>query len=252
MSGGTAGVWGSVLAAGDAQDALRRIETVNRVVTADRARTDQFAQVADGARAAAVTADRGAEQAVLRAADVDEAYSRMTALLDAARARLAALDARAQQLAAVEEAQRQLAELQRQADAAALARAATATARVVPADYFALYRAAAATCPGLPWTVVAAIGQVETGHGTNVAVSSAGAQGPMQFMPATFAAYAVDGDGDGRRDIMSPAESVYLCANGGGKPGGLSAAIWQYNHADWYVAMVLRIAGQLAASPPPR
>jgi membrane-bound lytic murein transglycosylase B len=134
----------------------------------------------------------------------------------------------------------------------ATARAAAARAAPVPSDMFSLYRAAAPTCPGLPWSVLAAIGQVETGHGRNTNVSSKGATGPMQFLPSTFAAYAVDGDRDGVLDIRSPADAVYtaaryLCRNGGGSPTSLRGAIWNYNHADWYVAMVLRIAAQLAA-----
>ena len=58
-----------------------------------------------------------------------------------------------------------------------------------PADLLALYQRAATTCPGLPWGVLAAIGQVETDHGRNKAVSSAGAMGPMQFLPSSWAAY---------------------------------------------------------------
>ena len=102
------------------------------------------------------------------------------------------------------------------------------------------------------WTILAAIGQVESGHGRNASTSYAGAQGPMQFMPATFAAYAVDGDRDGDKDIMDPADAIfsaahYLCANGGGHgASGLHNAIWHYNHAEWYVALVLKLAGQLA------
>ena len=80
-----------------------------------------------------------------------------------------------------------------------------------------LYVAAAKTCPGMSWTLLAAIGQVESGHGANPGTSYAGAQGPMQFMPSTFASYGVDGDEDGDRDIMDPADAVfsaahYLCA----------------------------------------
>ena len=77
----------------------------------------------------------------------------------------------------------------------------------------------------------------------------------MQFMPATFAAYGVDGDRDGFADIHNPVDAIfsaahYLCANGGGRgPASLARAIWHYNHADWYVALVLKIAGQLAAKP---
>ncbi|MCZ3387211.1 MAG: lytic transglycosylase domain-containing protein, partial [Actinomycetia bacterium] len=82
--------------------------------------------------------------------------------------------------------------------------------------------------------------------------SSAGAMGPMQFLPSTFAAYAVDGDGDGIADIWNPADSIYsaaryLCANGaGGGPRALYNALYRYNPADWYVIMVVRVAGELA------
>lgn len=119
-------------------------------------------------------------------------------------------------------------------------------------EYFRLYHSAALTCAGLSWTVLAAIGQVETGHGRNMSTSSAGARGPMQFMPQTFAAYGVDGDRDGRIDIYNPADAIfsaahYLCANRGGTgPAGLRQAVWRYNHADWYVDMVLALAVRYA------
>jgi membrane-bound lytic murein transglycosylase B len=72
-------------------------------------------------------------------------------------------------------------------------------------------------------------------------------------MPATWRAYGVDGDGDGKADIMNPYDAIpgaakYLCANGAGKGGkSLYRAVWHYNHADWYVALVLKLAGQYAA-----
>jgi membrane-bound lytic murein transglycosylase B len=75
----------------------------------------------------------------------------------------------------------------------------------------------------------------------------------MQFEPGTFAAYAVDGDHDGQTNIMDPADAIftaahYLCANGAGRgPSALSAAILHYNHAAWYVEMVLKLAGMYAS-----
>ena len=66
----------------------------------------------------------------------------------------------------------------------------------IPAEMLTLYQAAAATCPGLPWTVLAAIGTVESDNGQSTmpgvhsGANGAGAEGPMQFLPASFAEYA--------------------------------------------------------------
>ncbi|MEV4836302.1 lytic transglycosylase domain-containing protein [Nonomuraea sp. NPDC049486] len=131
-------------------------------------------------------------------------------------------------------------------------RAAVTTGR--PGSYLELYQQAATRCPGLSWTVLAAIGQVESGHGRNNGPSSAGALGPMQFMPATWKAYGVDGDGDGKKDIWSPYDAVpgaanYLCAVGAGQGGEkLRKAVWHYNHSWDYVNKVLGIADAYARS----
>lgn len=128
----------------------------------------------------------------------------------------------------------------------------------IPGPMLALYQQAVAVrCPGLPWPVLAAVGKVETDHARFVAVSSAGALGPMQFMPPTWRAYGLDADGDGIAEVMDPVDAVhsaasYLCHNGGGNPLLLRKAIWHYNHAEWYVDLVLRHAARYAEAAGPR
>jgi Transglycosylase SLT domain len=130
----------------------------------------------------------------------------------------------------------------------------TAMAEIPPA-MLQLYQAAPARwCPGLSWTVLAGVGWVETRHGTaSNQISLAGAKGPMQFMPGTWARYGVDADGNGIADIWNPADAIagaahYLCANGAGNPATLRQAIWNYNH-DWdYVDRVLAKAAEYGAA----
>ncbi len=123
-------------------------------------------------------------------------------------------------------------------------------------NYLQLFQASAAKyCPELSWTVLAAIGQIESGDGRDVGPSSAGALGPMQFLPSTWATWGIDGFGPpGPPDIMNPYDAVpsaarYLCAAGAssGTQAGLRQAIFAYNHADWYVNEVLGLAAQYAA-----
>ena len=123
----------------------------------------------------------------------------------------------------------------------------------MPPTYERAYWEAAAGCSGMDWTLLAGVGQVESGHGRNNGPSSAGAIGPMQFMPATFAAYAVDGDGDGLTDAWSPQDAIftaarYLCEGGAGQgPAGVHRAVFRYNHAEWYVELVLAAQAAIKA-----
>ncbi len=124
----------------------------------------------------------------------------------------------------------------------------------VPSNYLTLYKdSAAAYCPGLSWTVLAAIGEIESGNGVNVGPSSAGALGPMQFLPSTWAIWGIDGFGrTGPPNIMDPLDAVpsaarMLCADGAANgAAGLSQAIFDYNHATWYVNEVLQLATEYA------
>jgi hypothetical protein len=132
----------------------------------------------------------------------------------------------------------------------------TATAPANITSYLQLFQASAAQyCPELSWTVLAAIGQIESGDGRNVGPSTAGALGPMQFLPSTWAAWGIDGFGQaGPPDVQNPLDAVpsaarMLCADGAsaGTAAGLRQAVFDYNHADWYVNEVLALAAQYAA-----
>jgi cell wall-associated NlpC family hydrolase len=131
---------------------------------------------------------------------------------------------------------------------------AAATASIPPA-MLALYQSAATTCPGLPWTVLAAIGTIESDNGqsnlpgVHSGANSAGAEGPMQFEPATFGAYdePVPPGGADPPSPYDPTDAVYaaarlLCANGAANGRDLAGAIESYNHSSSYVAQVLALA----------
>ena len=99
-----------------------------------------------------------------------------------------------------------------------LSGAATAAAEaLIPADYLTWYMDAAQTCPGLPWSVLAGIGTVESDNGqsnlpgVHSGANFAGAEGPMQFEPATFAEYATPGP-TSRCRPYDPADAIYTAA----------------------------------------
>ncbi|WP_285746950.1 bifunctional lytic transglycosylase/C40 family peptidase [Lentzea sp. NBRC 105346] len=123
----------------------------------------------------------------------------------------------------------------------------------IPGDYLDLYQAAAPVCPGLDWTILAAIGKIESDHGRSTLIgiaegtqNLAGARGPMQFLQSTFDS-VVDRHPlpPGGKTPPSPwnkhdaiyAASFYLCDSGA--PTDIRKAIFAYNHADWYVNDVL-------------
>ncbi len=131
----------------------------------------------------------------------------------------------------------------------------------VPPGWLTLYQQAATTCPGLPWSVLAAVGTVESDSGQSDApgvrsgANPAGAEGPMQFEPATFAAYATVGPAGARpASPYDPVDAVYsaaalLCADGAGSPATLETAILDYNHDDAYAETVLTLALAFEADP---
>jgi hypothetical protein len=133
------------------------------------------------------------------------------------------------------------------------------TARAdIPPRYLRHYRRAARRCPGLPWTVLAAVGKVESDHGrvrlpgVRSGANPAGAAGPMQLgiggrAGPTWQHYRLDADRDGRASVYDPADATAaaarkLCADGA--PRHLDAALYAYNPSWSYVARVKRWAAR--------
>lgn len=169
----------------------------------------------------------------------------------------------------------------------------------IPADYLALYRTAATVCPGLDWSILAAIGKIESDHGRSTlrgvtpgTENSAHARGPMQFLQPTFnsvtARHTIPPGGQtppspwnkhdaiyaasfylcdsmptrtsrtcpphqsqvrDRKSSIAIGKAAYLCDNGA-RRGDLQAAIFAYNHADWYVHKVLTQATRYSQTTP--
>jgi soluble lytic murein transglycosylase-like protein len=115
-----------------------------------------------------------------------------------------------------------------------------------PADELLdLYREAEAAT-GVGWNYLAAINLVETRFGSIAGLSTAGAQGPMQFMPETWAAYGKGGDVNSPRDAIMGAGRLLAATGFASSP---DRAIYAYNHADEYVRAVTDYAAILADDP---
>jgi hypothetical protein len=121
----------------------------------------------------------------------------------------------------------------------------------VPPFLLPIYQAAG-TAYGIPWQVLAAINQVETDYGRDLSVSSAGAEGWMQFLPAEWAQYGVDANGDGFKDPYNPADAIFTAARYLKAAGGdtdIRGAVFSYNHSQAYVESVMLRAQLLGGTP---
>jgi soluble lytic murein transglycosylase-like protein len=121
----------------------------------------------------------------------------------------------------------------------------------IPPFLLPIYQAAG-TQYGVRWEVLAGINEIETDYGRNLNVSSAGALGWMQFMPATWKQYGVDANGDGKKDPYNPVDAIFAAARylkAAGADTDLRRAIFAYNHADWYVDSVLMRARLVGGIP---
>lgn len=126
----------------------------------------------------------------------------------------------------------------------------------IPAAFLALYRQAAARF-GIPVELLAAIGKVECDHGRDPACdhpNAAGAEGPMQFLPTTFAAYAWAADTP-NPSPYDPHDAIFAAAAKLAADNIVTdpaAAILAYNHATWYLALVVAWAAAYGYLPSQR
>lgn len=121
----------------------------------------------------------------------------------------------------------------------------------IPPFLLPIYQAAGMQY-GVRWEVLAAINEIETDYGRNLNVSTAGAVGWMQFMPATWKQYGVDANHDGRKDPFNPVDAIFAAARylkAADAGTDVRRAIFAYNHADWYVDSVVMRAQLIGGLP---
>jgi murein DD-endopeptidase MepM/ murein hydrolase activator NlpD len=121
----------------------------------------------------------------------------------------------------------------------------------IPPFLLPIYQAAG-TAYGIPWQVLAAINEVETDYGRDLSVSSAGAEGWMQFLPSSWSLYGVDANGDGFKDPYNPADAIFAAARylrAAGGDSDIRSAVYAYNHSQAYVSSVMLRAQLLGGTP---
>jgi membrane-bound lytic murein transglycosylase B len=115
-----------------------------------------------------------------------------------------------------------------------------------PAEELLGYYREADAATGVAWNYLAAINLIETRLGSIAGVSTAGAQGPMQFLPSTFAQYGQGGDVNSPRDAIMAA-GRFLAASG--FANNRDRAVYVYNHANEYVRAVSDYAAVIGGDP---
>ena len=121
----------------------------------------------------------------------------------------------------------------------------------IPLFLLPIYRAAAIQY-GVPWQILAAINEVETDYGSDLSVSSAGAEGWMQFEPSTWLQYGVDALDAGYADPYNPVDAIFAAArylHAAGAAKDLRTAILAYNHSEAYASSVLLRAKLISSYP---
>ncbi len=134
----------------------------------------------------------------------------------------------------------------------------------IPANYLRIYRATGRKY-GIPWSVLAGIGRIETNHGRSTlpgvksGQNSAGAAGPMQIGIGGAASdnwsrpeVGIDANHDGKKSVYDPEDAIpgaarYLKASGA---NSVHDMVLSYNHAEWYASQVLSVARSYADKSP--
>src|SRR5277367_3048071 len=121
----------------------------------------------------------------------------------------------------------------------------------IPLFLLPIYRAAAIQY-GVPWQILAAINEVETDYGSDLSISSAGAEGWMQFEPSTWLQYGVDALDAGYADPYNPVDAIFAAArylHAAGAVKDLRTAILAYKHSEAYADSVLLRAKLISSYP---
>jgi membrane-bound lytic murein transglycosylase B len=121
----------------------------------------------------------------------------------------------------------------------------------IPLFLLPIYQAAAIQY-GVPWQILAAINEVETDYGSDLSVSSAGAEGWMQFEPSTWLQYGVDALDAGYADPYNPVDAIFAAArylHAADASKNLHTAILAYNHSEAYAESVLLRAKLISSYP---
>ena len=127
----------------------------------------------------------------------------------------------------------------------------------------------------IDWSLLAAVGKVESDHAAGGKVDAAGrtrgdiigpqtpygtAKGPMQFLDSSWRIYGADGNGDGVKDVHNIYDATlgaanHLCGSAGNKSlqnqENLRKGIFGYNRADWYVTKVINWMNQYSGRAVP-
>lgn len=96
---------------------------------------------------------------------------------------------------------------------------------------------------GIPWEILYGLHMVETGLRDGPISNGTGPQGPLQFMPGTWAVYGIDGNGDGNADINNAVDAIHGAANYLATHGGVEAGLQSYGHVIDKVYSVARSRG---------